>query len=123
MKTLEPLLKKVKSLMIKDASFRDNDNLLIAEIWKQELESLNIPFDSNINSFFDAYINKKITSAENIRRTRQLIEESYYFLRGSTYNKRHHRQQEVIEEILIVKKRMPKYAQWNPKNKLINHAL
>lgn len=82
-KTIDKVLKQLNE----DARTRDNDNLLIAKIWYNE-----IPTDAKNYSSFDflkSFSEGNFTSAESIRRCRQKLQEDFPGLRGKTYTKRH----------------------------------
>lgn len=92
--------KRVKALLEKDRLLADNDNKLIVEIWKEDLKELkaNIYFN-DISDFFILYSDGNLTSAESVRRSRQIIECSYCSLRGDTYDLRHKKAVKVKKEI------------------------
>lgn len=77
---------KVLKALNEDARTRDNDNLLIALIWYNELER-----SDNISAidFLKSYSVGKFTSAESIRRCRQKLQEDFPGLRGKSYATRH----------------------------------
>jgi len=81
-KTIDKVLKQLNE----DARTRDNDNLLIAKIWYNEMER-----SDNITAldFLKSFSVGKFTSAESIRRCRQKLQEQYQGLRGISYMQRH----------------------------------
>lgn len=89
----EKLKERVKRLLIEQVETRDNDNLLISQIWIEDgmpLESIN---------FLVKYSNGDLTSAESIRRARQKLQEENESLRGKKYNERQRRGEEVRQTI------------------------
>lgn len=89
----------VTSLLEKHPHLRDNDNKLIATIWRLEVGKENIDGLSALG--FLIYVAEgRLSSAESIRRSRQKIQEDRPELRGTNYNKR---QKKGIETKLIIK--------------------
>ena len=89
----EKLKQRVKRLLTEQIETRDNDNLLISQIWLDE----GVPLES-IN-FLVKYSKGGFTSAESIRRTRQQLQEKHENLRGEKYNERQRRGEEVRQTI------------------------
>ncbi len=89
----EKLKKKVRTILEKQPSTRDNDNLLIAMIWSSETKE----------TFTDEFLKKlaygELTSSESIRRTRQKLQEENENLRGDLYNERQRKGKEVSQTI------------------------
>ena len=84
---------RVEELLVNQIDTRDNDNLLISLIWIRE----GAPLDTN--SFLIKYSNGGFTSAETIRRTRQLLQADNENLRGEKYNERQRKGEEVRQTI------------------------
>ena len=80
----------VRELLEKKPELRDNDNLLMSTIWKDQ---------ANILNFFQRFESGKLHSPESIRRTRQKIQEDYAHLRGDLYEARQKHQAKVKEEL------------------------
>jgi len=89
----EKLKERVKQLLIKQPLTRDNDNLLIAQIWLDE----GVPSESIV--FLVKYSKGGFTSAESIRRSRQKLQYENESLRGETYNERQRKGEEVRQTI------------------------
>ena len=89
----EKLKERVKRLLTEQIETRDNDNLLISQIWLEE----GVPLES-IN-FLVKYSKGGFTSAESIRRARQKLQEENESLRGEKYNERQRRGEEVRQTI------------------------
>ena len=89
----EKLKERVKKLLIEQPQTRDNDNLLIAQIWLDE----GVPSESVVFLVKDS--KGGFTSAESIRRTRQQLQEKNESLRGEKYNDRQRKGEEVRQTI------------------------
>lgn len=74
---------------------RDDDNKLIATIWKKELKSNS----HSALEFLQMYADKRLTNAESIRRCRAKIQELSPELRGLKYKARHEAAKETIEQL------------------------
>jgi len=82
---------KVKKILIKHESMRDNDHSLIAFIYyKLAIAKGHTMNDQSYTAmnFLGDFSNGKYPSPESIRRCRQKIQEQHPELRGSTYNER-----------------------------------
>jgi len=87
---MNQIKKIVQRLLEEQPALRDNDNLLMSTIWKQQ---------SNIFNFFYRLESGKIYSPESIRRTRQKIQEDYPHRRGELYQARQKHQAKVKQEL------------------------
>ena len=87
------LKERVKDLLVNQIDTRDNDNLLISQIWLDE----GVPVNSI--DFLIKYSKGGFTSAESIRRARQKLQEEHENLRGEKYNERQRKGEEVIQTI------------------------
>ena len=76
-------IEKVEYYLQKYPETRDNDNILLAKIWWDE-----VPTGSNIYHFFERLIDSELTNFESIRRCRQKLQEENPELRGAKYKKR-----------------------------------
>lgn len=77
---------RVQKLLEKEPKYRDNDNLLIAEIWISEMNEIEL---GSTQVFLANFARGKFTSAESITRVRRKIQEHNEHLRGEKYNERH----------------------------------
>ena len=93
----------ITKLLTEQPYIRDNDNVLIAEIWKNEIFicSKQAPDVHRILGLdmLDYLRMGELTSPESIRRTRQKIQQENPALRGDKYNARHKGQEEVKQEL------------------------
>jgi len=80
----------VQRLLEEQPALRDNDNLLMSTIWKEQ---------SNILNFFQRLERGKLHSPETIRRARQKLQEDFPHLRGELYEVRQKRQEKVKQEL------------------------
>lgn len=80
----------VQRLLEEQLALRDNDNLLMSRIWKEQ---------SNILNFFQRFESGKLHSPESIRRARQKLQEEFPHLRGELYEVRQKRQEKVKQEL------------------------
>ena len=87
------LKERVKDLLVNQIDTRDNDNLLISQIWLDE----GVPVNSI--DFLIKYSKGGFTSAESIRRARQKLQEDNENLRGEKYNERQRKGEEVRQTI------------------------
>ena len=78
----------MKELLITKPETRDNDNLLLSLIWRDDIISSNdrsIDLSMNMNKFFDLLAKNELTNFESVRRVRQKIQEENPELRGKNY--------------------------------------
>lgn len=91
---------RVKALLVVYPHLRDNDNRLIATMWKLDLLNKKlIPDDLNATNFLFLYADNRLTNAETIRRVRQKIQEENPELRGTVNAFRQEQGEEVRKEI------------------------
>ena len=85
-KDLKGTKNRVEFLLNSYPITKDNDSLLIALYWRQELgEDIDIPTKDFLRDFL---AKDKMTPPESIRRLRQLLQERDPLLRGKSYRKR-----------------------------------
>lgn len=89
-------IKKLKDLVLNVLKelpeTRDNDNLLVVTIWKQN----NL---SNLENFYELYLNGQITSADTILRCRRKLQELIPEVRGENYQLRQAHTGQVKQEL------------------------
>jgi len=92
-------INKQKDLIIQLLSqyphLRDDDNKLIATVWKIELKSNS----HTALEFLQMYADKLLTNAESIRRCRAKIQELSPELRGVKYRGRHEAAKQTKEQL------------------------
>jgi len=115
---IKDVQKRVKALLEQDRLLADNDSKLITMIWDQDLIILGYDRSLLCFQFLTIYAENKLTSAESVRRSRQICECSYPNLRGDTYNIRHGKKaKDVKEEVAEVQFKAhldSKYTQITP---------
>lgn len=87
---LKRLTNRIMSMLLDNPTSRDSDHKLVANVWYFEApEEIGKPI-SQLSAFelLEAISQKKLSSAESIRRIRQKLQEQYPTLRGKTWIKR-----------------------------------
>ena len=97
-------IKKTRDLVIhyleEHEHLRDNDEKLIATIWKLELYRNNInPKSITAFDFLQLFANGKLTNPESIRRSRAKIQETFPLLRGDKYNHRQAKSNDIKDDL------------------------
>jgi hypothetical protein len=90
------IIKEVKQRLENSTKMRDDDALLMADIWRQELAELGA---KSVYDVLNAIAGRMVTSPESIRRSRQKVQQDYPNLRGTVYNQRHAKEIEVLKEL------------------------
>ena len=91
---------RVKALLVSYPHLRDNDNKLIATIWKQDLRNMGINLDIATYNFLQLYALCELSNAETIRRVRQKIQEENPDLRG-TVNEARQKEGEAVKNEIV----------------------
>ena len=87
-------------LLENNASLRDSDDKLLAEVWKMEIEARGHKLeDKSAMALMSWIYNGKLSKPESIRRCRQKAQEVYPHLRGRVYMERHLKEVDVIEDL------------------------
>jgi hypothetical protein len=84
---------KVLSLLTDNPECRDNDRLLIAEIWSKETKS------TTVQEFLLELIQGNLSNCESIRRMRQKIQERHPYLRGEKWDIRHKMEGAICQQL------------------------
>lgn len=98
-----PVTEKIEQMLYKYPHLRDDDNKLIATIWKWQIDnepSQNLESMSAMD-LLHFYAKRRLASAESIRRSRQKIQEVNISLRGDKYEKRHKASEKVKEQLKV----------------------
>ena len=90
------VIKEVKQRLENSTKMRDDDALLIADVWRQQLAELGA---KSVYDVLNAIAGRMVTSPESIRRSRQKVQQDYPNLRGTVYNQRHAKEIEVLKEL------------------------
>lgn len=84
---------KVYSHLVEDPQTRDDDRLLLSQIWDKESKA------STKEEFLSELREGKITHFESIRRSRQRIQQRNDRLRGDKWESRHNMEGAVCEQL------------------------
>ena len=79
-------INKVMHILNQDPRTRDNDNILIARFWFDEMTPEQRK--DSVIQFLVNFSENRFTSAESIRRCRQKLQEDFPGLRGKSYLQR-----------------------------------
>lgn len=86
---IQNMKQAVIKLLTEFPHLRDNDNRLIASLWKLEIKGMGIdPQEGTRNDTLRLIAEGKLSSSETIRRARQKVQEEIPELRGTSYLKR-----------------------------------
>ena len=100
MSQLKAIFDRVLHLLEKDSKYRDNDQLLVARIWWEELQAKGINSDDiTATQFMAMYRDEKLTSSDSITRCRRKINEELSHTIGKSYKPRQRKQFEVKHEL------------------------
>ena len=87
---------KVKKILIEKPKARDCDRFLTVCIWYEEAKKENW----NLYTYFENYIDGKLTLADSITRARRKLQEDNIELRGNKWYKRKLKAEDVRQEII-----------------------
>ena len=90
------IIKQVKSRLENSTAMRDDDALLIADIWREQLLELGA---KSLYDVLNAIAGKMVYSPESIRRSRQKVQQDNPNLRGKFYKQRHLKEIEILKEL------------------------
>ena len=101
MKIKTPVTEKIEFFLIKHPHLRDDDNKLIATVWRWQLfEVYNKKVeDMSAMELLKYYASRQLASAESIRRSRAKLQEIKPTLRGDKYEERHKEAEKVKDEL------------------------
>lgn len=89
---------KVFSVLTDHPATRDDDRLLLAEIWNRETKS------EDTIGFMKELIDGSLSHPESIRRMRQKIQETRPALRGDKYEERHGMEANICQQLTFFDK-------------------
>jgi hypothetical protein len=90
------IVNEVKNRLEASTKMRDDDALLIADIWQEQLSKLGAYTHIHV---LNAIRSKLLHSPESIRRSRQKLQRDFPNLRGTVYNQRMEKETEVLKEL------------------------
>jgi len=98
-----PVTEKIEQFLYKYPHLRDDDNKLIATIWKWQVDNFHSENIDNMSAMdlLHFYAKRKLASAESIRRSRQKIQELNIALRGKKYEQRHKASEKVKQQLKV----------------------
>ena len=90
----------VEYYLTKWEHLRDNDEKLIATIWREEARKMGHDLDKlSAMGFLKILAEGKLTNSESIRRTRQKIQHDNVELQGKNYKKRKSNEENIKKQI------------------------
>ena len=90
----------VKLLMMNHFHLRDDDNKLLATVWKYELQLKgNNTHTMNAFDVLSIIAQGELSKPESIRRVRQKLQQDHEHLRGNRWIERHQEQSSVISQL------------------------
>ena len=96
----QTIFTSVKKLLAESPRYRDNDKLLIARIWWEEMKSKGIdPEKATARQLMDLMVDDRVTQPDTIKRARRKVQEHFPNLRGIIRTHRMQKQNKVKESI------------------------
>ena len=93
-------ISKVESLLKSKPHLRNDDNMLLVNVWANELQERGVlPKSIKDYNFLALYGLGELSNAESIRRCRQKLQQENPELRGGNYKGRQMAIDDVIEEL------------------------
>ena len=91
---------KVKLALTNSNRCRDNDEVLLSEIWREDLKSKGYDLKTlSVSELLVLLSDGKLTKFESIRRVRCLLQQHNVNLRGDLYYKRRQLQENVKKDL------------------------
>jgi hypothetical protein len=88
----------IKALLTQYTDLRDSDDMLVAWIWKTQVDKMNYP-QLSADKFLQMMAKGMFPSSETITRTRRKVQEETPELRGKKYNERQAKQSVVKKDL------------------------
>ena len=88
----------IKALLTQYTDLRDSDDMLVAWIWKTQVDKMNYP-QLSADKFLQMMAKGMFPSSETITRTRRKVQEENPELRGKKYNQRQANQTKVKKDL------------------------
>ena len=88
----------IKALLTQYTDLRDSDDMLVAWIWKTQVDKMNYP-QLSADKFLQMMAKGMFPSSETITRTRRKVQEENPELRGKKYNERQAKQSIVKKDL------------------------
>ncbi|HHZ82336.1 MAG TPA: hypothetical protein EYN64_06430 [Flavobacteriales bacterium] len=91
---------RVKHLLAQTPRYRDNDKLLVARYWWDEMKAKGIdPEKATARQLLDLMVDDRVTKSGSILRARRKVQEHFPNLRGIIHTHRMQKQNKVKENI------------------------
>jgi hypothetical protein len=90
----------VKQRLETSTIMRDDDALLMSDIWREQLEQMGA---KSMYDVLNAIASRMVHSPESIRRSRQKLQSDNPNLRGKIYQLRMEKEEEVLKELGYIK--------------------
>jgi hypothetical protein len=84
---------KVSSILKQNIQARDDDKILVYEIWSLESKAITL------TEFFQEFLSGKLSHFESIRRIRQKLQEMNPDLRGKKWSIRHRMEAVICQQL------------------------
>jgi uncharacterized Zn finger protein len=94
------IINEVKQRLETSTKMRDDDALLMADIWREQLEQMGA---KSMYDVLNAIASRMVHSPESIRRSRQKLQSENPNLRGKVYQLRMEKEEEVLKELGYIK--------------------
>lgn len=108
---LQKMYDKVFDLLDKYPKYRDNDELLVARVWWDELEEMGINREAlYAEQLLQLKVDGRLAKESTITRARRKAQEEHPRLKGVTSNFRHNKAETVKEEVRQVKTKSEQQA-------------
>ena len=88
----------IKALLTQYTDLRDSDDMLVAWIWKTQVDKMNYP-QLSADKFLQMMAKGMLPSSETITRTRRKVQEENPELRGKKYKERQAKQEQVKKDL------------------------
>tara|TARA_Y100000034_G_scaffold131973_1_gene193871 strand:- start:82 stop:396 length:315 start_codon:yes stop_codon:yes gene_type:complete len=97
---MQAVYTKVKHLLAETPRYRDNDKLLVARIWWEEMKAIRIdPETATARQLMDLMVDDRVTQPDTIKRARRKVQEDFPNLRGIVRTHRLQKQNKIQENI------------------------
>ena len=94
------IINVVKQRLETSTIMRDDDALLMSDIWREQLEQMGA---KSVYDVLNAIASRMVHSPESIRRSRQKLQQDNPNLRGKVYQLRMEKEEEVLKELGYIK--------------------
>ena len=96
---LKNMQDKVTYMLRNYPETRDNDQVLVSNMWYFEVKKVADPNEMSVYNFFKMYSQGQLPTADVITRARRKVQENDPSLRGKTWEERHKEAENVRKNI------------------------